>query len=61
MVDFVIFGLMSQKEATARIKINDLLKEAGWILNPSDSKCNVQLENNTTVSSISVDDFGDDF
>jgi type I restriction enzyme, R subunit len=61
LVDFLIFGLMSQKEATARIKINDLLKEAGWILDPSDSRCNVQLDSNTSVLSISVDDFGDDF
>ena len=52
---------MSQKEATARIKINDLLREANWILDPSNSNCNVQLESNTSISSITVDDFGDDF
>ena len=52
---------MSQKEATARIKINDLLKEAGWILDPSDSRCNVQVESNTTITSTEIDEFGDDF
>ena len=52
---------MPTKEATSRLQINKLLEEAGWVLDPSSSKCNVLVESNTKISSIEVNEFGDNF
>ena len=46
-----------QKEAKARIKINNLLKESGWRFEDNDKgKANIQLE-----SGIKYSELGDDF
>lgn len=38
---------MSSKEATARIKINKMLEEAGWrFIDEGDKKANIKLESN---------------
>jgi len=48
---------MAEKEAKARIKINKLLEESGWIFFDSDKgKATIKLE-----SSIKMDDLGEDF
>lgn len=50
------------KEASARIKINDLLKEAGWRFFDEKSKqANVVLENQTKVTQKMIDEYGVDF
>ena len=50
------------KEAKARIKINDLLKEAGWRFWDDDNgKANIVLENNVKISAHQFDQWGDDF
>lgn len=42
-----------QKEAKARIKINELLKNAGWIFfDDKNRKANIVLENNTEPETI---------
>ena len=49
-------------EATARIRINDLLKNAGWRLFPDGDKlANVLLEQGVTLSLSDLDDLGEDF
>ena len=49
-------------EATARIRINDLLKNAGWRFFPDgDKPANVLLEQGVTLSQSDLDDFGEDF
>lgn len=53
---------MIQKEAKARIKINNLLQEAGWRFFDGDNgKANIVLENNVKLTQQSVDDLGNDF
>ncbi len=48
---------MPKKEASARLKINHLLEEAGWrLVDTQDQKANVQVE-----SHIKLDVVGDDF
>lgn len=47
--------MKNNKEASARIKINDMLREAGWRL-PNDEKPNVQLE-----AGVKMSELGDDF
>ncbi len=48
---------MSKKEAAARIKINDLLKEAGWRFEDNtQEKANIQLEQN-----VKIGELGDNF
>ena len=50
------------KEATARIKINELLKAAGWRFFPDGSApANICLEPSVTIKSSELDAFGDDF
>lgn len=50
------------KEAKARIKINKLLEESGWIFFDDKGKpANIILENNTKITQIKLDEFGDNF
>ena len=49
-------------EATARIRINDMLKKAGWRFFPEgDAPANVRLEQNVHLSQSDLDALGDDF
>lgn len=53
---------MSDKEATARIKINKLLEAAGWRFFPvGDQPANIRLEPSVTVRSLYLDALGDNF
>ena len=53
---------MSDKEATARIKINKLLEAAGWRFFPdSAAPANISLEPGVTIKSTDLDALGDDF
>ncbi|MCK9425822.1 MAG: DEAD/DEAH box helicase family protein [Ignavibacteriaceae bacterium] len=50
------------KEAKSRIKINELLKEAGWrFFDDENGKANVILENNVKLSEKIIDEYGEDF
>lgn len=51
-----------EKEAKARIKINQLLEETGWrLLDNEHSKANVLLENHVKITTRALDDLGEDF
>ncbi len=51
-----------QKEAKARIKINNLLQEAGWSFFDDDKgKANIVLENNFKITPKLIDEFGEDY
>ena len=53
---------MSEKEATARIKINELLEAAGWRFFPEgDQPANIRLEPAVAVKSTDLDTLGDNF
>lgn len=53
---------MASKEASARIKINKLLEEAGWhFLDDEITKANVQLEIGSKITRQQLDELGDDF
>ncbi|HEX5010775.1 MAG TPA: DEAD/DEAH box helicase family protein [Planctomycetota bacterium] len=53
---------MSEKEATARIKINKLLEAAGWRFSPQgDQPTNIRLEPSVTLRSADLDVLGDNF
>jgi len=53
---------VSEKEATARIKINKLLEAAGWRFFPQgDSAANIRLEPSVTIKSADLDALGDNF
>ena len=53
---------MSDKEATARIKINKLLEAAGWRFFPDGNKpANIRLESSVTIKSSDLDALGDNF
>ena len=53
---------MSDKEATARIKINKLLGAAGWrFFQDGDAPANIRLEPGVTIKSTDLDALGDDF
>ena len=53
---------MATKEATARIKINKLLEDAGWRFFDTDSgKANIVLEPNVKLTGAQVSALGDDF
>jgi|TARA_B100000749_G_scaffold279788_1_gene273626 type I restriction enzyme R subunit len=53
---------MSDKEATARIKINKLLEEAGYRFFSEDGRAvNIQLELGVTLKSTDLDGFGERF
>lgn len=53
---------MSNKEATARIKINKLLESAGWRFFPEGADpANIRLETNIKIKSSDLDALGDNF
>ena len=53
---------MSDKEATARIKINKLLEAAGWRFFPDGNKpANIRLEPSVTIKSSDLNALGDNF
>ena len=53
---------MSEKEATASIKINHLLQEAGWrLLDDEHGKANILLENHVRITRHQIDEWGEDF
>ncbi len=53
---------MSQKEAKARLKINEMLKEAGWLFFDVGNKpANVAVELNVKMTIKQVNDLGEDF
>jgi type I restriction enzyme, R subunit len=53
---------MSQKEATARIKINKRLESAGWRFFPDGKNpANIQLEPSVTIKTKDLDALGNDF
>jgi type I restriction enzyme, R subunit len=53
---------MSDKEATARIKINKLLETAGWRFFPDGSAtANIRLEPGVTIKKTDLDALGDNF
>ena len=53
---------MSDKEATARIKINKLLEASGWhFIKDGNAPANIRLEPSVTIKSGDLDGFGDDF
>jgi len=53
---------LSTKEATARIKINKLLEDAGWRFFLKGGKpANIQLEPSVNLTSQQLDDLGNDF
>ena len=50
------------KEAKARIKINDLLKEAGWkFFDDAEGKANIVLENNVKITEHHINALGENF
>lgn len=53
---------MSEKEANARIKINNLLEAAGWrFFSKGDAPANIQLEPSVTLKQNALDELGNDF
>jgi type I restriction enzyme, R subunit len=53
---------MSDKEATARIKINKLLEAAGWRFFAADGlPANIRLEPSVTIKTTDIDALGNDF
>ena len=53
---------MKEKEAKARIKINQLLIDAGWrFFDNEKGKSNIQLEPNVKLTKEAIDDLGDNF
>lgn len=51
-----------QKEAKARIKINNLLQESGWrFFDDEHGSANIVLENNVKLTKQAVDELGNDF
>lgn len=53
---------MSDKEATARIKINRLLEAAGWrFFAEGDNPANIRLESGATIKTTDLDALGDNF
>lgn len=53
---------MSQKEAKARLKINELLKEAGWrLLDENGKPANVIVEPKVKLTAKQISDMGEDF
>ncbi|HPO56491.1 MAG TPA: hypothetical protein PKY46_10835 [Ignavibacteriaceae bacterium] len=54
--------MSGRSEAQARIKINQLLGEAGWrFFDSGNSKANVILENNVKITKSGLDSYGNNF
>jgi len=50
------------KEATARIKINKLLEDAGWrFFDTPEGRANVRLENNVKINELQWNELGKNF
>ena len=57
-----MWGRLAPKEATARIKINRLLEEAGWrFFDSAEGRANIVLEPNTKITEFQIDALGKDF
>jgi type I restriction enzyme, R subunit len=55
-------GKLAAKEATARVKINRLLEEAGWrFFDDARGPANIVLEPNTKITESQINDLGEDF
>ena len=53
---------MPPKEAKARIRINNLLEDAGWrFFDYNGSRANILLENHVKITETILNDFGEDF
>jgi type I restriction enzyme R subunit len=53
---------MSDKEATARIKINQVLEEAGWLFFADGNRpANIRLEPTVAIQSTDLQSLGDNF
>ena len=53
---------MKKKEASARIKINHLLEEAGWrFFDDENGPANIQLESNVKMSKADLTGLGENF
>jgi len=53
---------VSDKEATARVKINKLLEKAGWrFFADAHGPANIRLESNVTITQTELDAFGNNF
>lgn len=53
---------MNEKEAKARIKINKLLSDAGWLFfDTEEKKANIQLEPNVKLTVKDIDELGNDY
>ncbi|MCX5933547.1 MAG: hypothetical protein NTU99_01980 [Pseudanabaena sp. LacPavin_0818_WC45_MAG_42_6] len=53
---------MANNEATARIKINRLLEAAGWrFFAEGGQPANIALEAGTEITSLDLDEFGENF
>jgi len=53
---------MANKEASARIKINNLLEESGWrFFDDKHGKANIILENQANITQKVIDEYGNDF
>lgn len=54
--------MANSKEASARLKINKLLEQAGWrFFDDEKGQANIQLEPNVKISQKDIDAFGNDF
>ncbi len=54
--------MTNYKEAKARIKINEMLRDAGWhFFNSDKEQANIQLEPNIKITKNDIDAFGNDF
>lgn len=54
--------MTNSKEASARLKINKLLEQAGWrFFDNEEGQANIQLEPNIKISRKEIDTFGKDF
>ena len=53
---------MKNKEASARIKINKLLEDAGWrFFDDEKGPANIQLETNVKITKKQIDECGENF
>jgi len=53
---------LAQKEAKARLKINNLLQEASWrFFDDGKTPANIQVETNVKMTKKQIDDMGENF